>query len=184
MNEEHQKEFFKDFDQKNGKIKKISDKITERRKKMYINLGLENIIFAIILVIMCVIAAFALGTEHGKRISSKPMPQKIFVKNDEPIPAFIENDGLMEKDETEPDRNKKELESARYVIQLISYTDMASAVKEQNKLLNKNIHAVIIPSGKWYQIRVGGYNNIKDAKKALEEFSKDYNGCFIRNTGR
>ncbi len=179
MADEYQKELFDDFGREKSKIKKISDKITERRRRLHVTLGVENIVFAVIIVMMCMVVVFALGTEHGKHLGSQSLlsPRPIvYTRVPENNPADIV--------EAEAPKTEEAPKPSRYVIQLISYKAMEPAIEEKNKLLNKNVHAVIITAGEWYQVCVGGYDNIKDAKRALVEFSKDYNGCFVRNTGR
>jgi len=179
MADEYQKELFDDFGREKSKIKKISDKITEGRRRLHVTLGVENIVFAVIIAIMCMVIAFALGTEHGKHLGSQSLlpPEPI-------VYTRVPENNLVDAVEAEAPKAEEAPKSSRYVIQLISYKAMGPAIEEKNKLLNKNVHAVIIPAGKWYQVCVGGYDNIKDAKRALKEFSKDYKGCFVRNTGR
>ena len=67
MSTEYQEELFKEFGKQKGNFEKIADKITEKRKKLYVHAALENVIFAAIIVIMCVVVSFALGVEKGKR---------------------------------------------------------------------------------------------------------------------
>jgi hypothetical protein len=68
MATEHQSELFKEFERKKGGIEKIADKITEKRKRLYVTMSLENMVFGLIVIIMCAITAFALGVERGKRL--------------------------------------------------------------------------------------------------------------------
>lgn len=157
---EYQEEFFKEFQKEKSKFQKITDKMVQRQRRLYTHMSLENIVVAAIIAIMCLIVAFAFGVERGKKLISHA-PQKVEIP-------------YREKEIAPQEMDKP------YTIQLISYAKEERAEKEKNKLLKKNIYTFIIQSGKWYQVCAGGYADIKEAKAALEEFSKDYKGCFIR----
>ncbi|MGB2705663.1 MAG: SPOR domain-containing protein [Candidatus Omnitrophota bacterium] len=164
MAEEYQKELFEEFGEQKSKLKRIAERITQRQRKFYLRVSLENVVFAAIIAVMCVIVAFAMGVERGKRVAPPLAPQKKVTP-----PA------------KEPEiKAVKQRTTRTYAIQLISYRKKRLAEKEKRKLLDKNIEAFIVPSGEWFQVCAGGYGDIKDAKAGLKQFSKDYKGCFIR----
>ena len=158
MSNEHQKELFGEFEKEKGKLKQIADKMTQRQQKLYLHLPLENIIVAAIAFIMCIIIAFALGVERGKRLKAPPLQDKI-VKD---VPEKIEKT------------------YKPYAIQLISYKEKQDAENELARLQKKKIDAFILHAGNWYQVCAGGYENIEEAQKALTQFRKDFEGCFVR----
>ena len=160
MPTERQDELFKEFEKKKSGIERIADKITEKRKRLYVNVPLENVVFAIIVVVICVITVFALGVERGKRLAPPVAQEEIEL---EPIEVV-----------------KVPVEENHYAIQLISYKKEKPALREEGRLLNKKIDAFIIKTGGWYQVCAGDYKSVKDAKAALKEFKKDYKSCFIR----
>ena len=183
MNEEYQKEFFEDFKSKKGNIEKIANKIAERQPKLYLNMPLENVVFAFIIVIMVVIVAFALGVERGKKISSNA---KVVTKN---IDTYEPEVKIEEKIETstqeksempiEANIEKKEIVKP-YTVQLISYKDEKLAKREKEKLVKEGVNAFIIKSGSWYQLCAGNYENVEEAKKAQDRFNSTYKGCIIK----
>ena len=99
MASEHQDELFKEFSKKKTGLEKIADKITEKRKRLYITVPLENIVFTSIVVIMFVVAAFAFGVERGKRF----LPA-MEVSHVEVIPAQV----TLAKEESPPPEPKEE----------------------------------------------------------------------------
>jgi len=166
---EYQKELFEKFGGKKGKIKRITDRITRRQRKPYLYVSLENAVFAAIIAVMCVIVAFAMGVERGKRVVVPPLTRQ---KEFTPFVPPIKEKEIKAAERKEP--------AAIYAIQLISFKEKRPAEKEKRKLLDKNIKAFIVPSGGWFQVCVGGYDDINEARKVLEGFSKEYEGCFIR----
>ncbi len=184
MSAEYQKELFEEFKKEKGKFRKITDKITQRQPKFYIHVSLENIVFAAIIGIMCIVVAFALGVERGKRFTVLAG----MARKEAPVEAVFEEEISVSETEVAPrdagaSDSKSDNETA-FVIQLISYTQKERAESEKKRLMDKKIDAFIMPSGKWYQVCAGGYSAISEARKALEGFKKDYKGCFIRRGAR
>ena len=185
MTREPQKEFFEEFKEEKGKIKKIAEKVAWGRKRHSVNVPAENIVFLVIILMMSVVIAFALGVERGKRlISVVPEAQIVEYKEESKEPDPVAGRVSLEtKPEAEPGAAEKTIMKENeppYTIQLIAYKQKAAAEKEKNKLLNKQREAFIIPSGDWYQVCAGNYASVKDAESRLKEFSKDYKGCFVR----
>ncbi|UCD55238.1 MAG: SPOR domain-containing protein [Candidatus Omnitrophota bacterium] len=184
MPAEYQKELFEEFKKEKGKLRKIADKITRRQPKLYIHISLENIVFAAIIGIMCIIVAFALGVEHGEKQLLFEVRPRTILSEVEPVKAeealVLEKESAVSEKEALIHDTDASGEKNAFAIQLISYTQSGPAEKEKKRLLDKKIYAFIIPSGKWYQVCAGGYSDINEARKALEEFKEDYKGCFIR----
>ena len=183
MPNEYQKELFEEFKQGKGKFEKIVDKINVKRKKLYIHAPLENAVFTVIIVIMCIIVAFALGVEQGKRFASLENAEENAVFKEVMTAPQIKLSPIeVGKPTAEEPVTAPKARSApnQYTIQLISYKQKSIAEAEKNKLLNKNVNAYIIRSGNWYQVRAGGYGTIEKAKAALQKLEKEYKGSFIR----
>ena len=186
MSNEYQKELFEEYKQEKSKFEKIVDKINVKRKKLYLHAPLENAVFAVIITIMCVIVAFALGVERGKRLIVKSVDEEIEVST--PVQSVPQIElgpievGKPKEEEPAKAPNATDVTNAakRYTIQVISYKQKNLAEAEKNKLLNKNVNAYIIPSGSWYQVCAGGYDTVEKAKEALIKIEKDYKGSFIR----
>ena len=188
MSGEYQKELFGEFKKEKGKFKKITDKITKRQQKLYMHVPLENIVFAGIVIIMCIVVAFALGVERGRRFGPSATLEEKESLEEKIILPEIEISATERKTPDAEDRAapkglepKSEESYKPYTIQLISYKQKALAEKEKNRLLNKKVDAFIISSGSWLQVCAGNYVSTKEAKKDLEGFRKKYKSCFIRN---
>lgn len=173
MPAEHQNELFQEFEKKKGGLEKIADRITERRKKFYATLALENIVFGIIIIIMCFVVAFALGVERGKRLV--PAPVEIEKATVAIAPVAAPEPVLIEPVSVEP------APRARYTIQLISYKREKRALREKKELTKHKIDAFITKSDNWYQLCTGSYKDMKAAKEALASLRDRYKGCFVKN---
>lgn len=177
MGDEYQRELFEEFGEKKGKFKRIADRITERQQKFYLRISLENIVFAVIIAVMCIIIAFAMGVERGKRALSGAAQQIPEQQKEVTLAPAAEETGVTAVGIMAAEPEKA---AGTYTIQLISYKKKSLAEKEKRKLSDENIEAFVIRSGEWFQVCAGGYGDIKDAKAALRIFSKEYKGCFIR----
>ena len=185
MNNEQQKELFEEFKKEKSAIEKITDKITQKRRKLYANIAMENVVFTFIIAIMCVVTAFALGVERGKRLASEPqvIKKEIAPERQKSPEARIPQEvtGQIELKPIEVGKpDKISPKSLPYTIQLISYKQKDIADTEINKLLKKNVDAHIIASGRWYQVCAGHFRSVKEAERALRELEDQYQGCFVR----
>ncbi|MBN1354040.1 MAG: SPOR domain-containing protein [Candidatus Omnitrophica bacterium] len=198
MPTDHQEEFFEEFTKEKGKLEKIADKIAQRRKP-YAYLPFENIIFAVIVVIMCAIVSFALGVERGKRLAtasyakSKSSPKvevgaakiqlgtiEIGHESDAAVPAQASVSEPAPKEEKTDVSVGREPKEAMYAIQLISYRKRDIAEREERRLANNGIKTFILTSGKWHQLCAGNYKNMEEAKAAMQKFKTEFKDCFIR----
>jgi len=193
MKGESQSEFFQEYKEEKGKFAKIADRITKRQERLSVHLPLENAVVWVIIFLMCVIVAFALGTERGKRLAVlegvegetiPAVPLRAEVKEiarseKEHIPVK-ERDARPAETVTEVLPSESE-RGGLYAVQLVSFKKAGKAYEEKNKLLNKKVGAFIIHSGNWYQVCAGGYSSFDEAKKALGNLKEDYEGAFIRN---
>ena len=179
MADEYQKELFEEFGKEKGKFKRIAEKIGQRQHRFYLHISPENAVFAAIIAVMCVIVSFAMGVERGKRLA----PLAVAARRIEEAPPAKEPEAKKKaetKKEPEIKAPSRGTPAGIYAIQLISYKKKRLAEREQRKLSGKNIEAFIVPSGEWFQVCAGGYADMREAGRALEKFSKDYKGCFIR----
>ncbi|MCQ9206608.1 MAG: SPOR domain-containing protein [Omnitrophica bacterium] len=208
MSIERQNELFGEFVRKKGGFEKIAEKMTEKRKSLYATVPVENIVFAVIIAIMVIVTAFALGVERGKRLArvetqevSKTSENEIELSQIEVAPIevrrnitragrnlSINKNGAGESSVPVKLANAKSPVSAAkpdktlYTIQLISYKRKRLALREKNRLAKKKMDAFLIKANGWYQVCTGNYKDIKQAKIALEGFKGAYSGCFIRNS--
>jgi len=173
MTQEVQKELFKEFKREETGLKRIAGRITQKKKSSSLHFSIESAAVIAIALIMGLVVSFALGVERGKRITATPreavIPEKAPKEKVEP-----------KKIEEEVRVTKKPLTSYPYLVQLISYKEKHKAEEELRGLSQKGHRALIIPSGEWFQVCAGGYENFKDAEIAKKEFEKTYIGCFVR----
>lgn len=174
--EGEQRELFEEFNIKKGKFEKIADKVTQKRRRFYVQTPLENIIFAAIVLIMCVIVAFALGVERGKRLVHIEEGKVASVSVSAAPEPMAENKAVSDRAVVTTPLSHE----APYTIQLISYRAAPDAEKERDELSDKKIEAFIVRSGQWHGVCAGSYRNIKKAEAALKGFKKNYKDCFIR----
>lgn len=202
MSTERQNELFGEFVREKGGFEKIAEKMTEKRKSLYATVPVENIVFAVIIAIMVIVTAFALGVERGKRLArtetqEAPKISKNEIKLSEIQVAPVEASRPIARAESNlsGDMNSSEKsyapakhvpaakpDKARYTIQLISYKQKHLALREKSRLATEKMDAFLIKAGDWYQVCTGNYSDMKQAKIALEGFKGAYGGCFIRNS--
>ena len=206
MSTERQNELFGEFVRKKGGFEKIAEKMTEKRKSLYATVPVENVVFAIIVAIMVIITAFALGVERGKRLARAEAQEALNIPKNKiklsqievaPVEARraithaennLSNNNISGKNsvfaESANAKNPAPVakpDKARYTIQLISYKQKRLALLEKSKLAKKKMDVFLVKAGNWYQVCTGNYSDIKQAKIALEGFKGAYSGCFIRN---
>ena len=208
MSTERQNELFGEFVRKKGGFEKIAEKMTEKRKSLYATVPVENIVFAVIIVIMVIVTAFALGVEQGTRLARTETQEAPKIsKNEIKLPeiqvapveasrpvARAESDLLKDVSSSgessapaKPENAKSPVPAAkpdktRYTVQLISYKQKHLALREKSRLAAKKMDAFLIKDGDWYQVCTGNYEDMKQAKIALEGLKGAYSGCFIRNS--
>ncbi|MCK4463492.1 MAG: SPOR domain-containing protein [Candidatus Omnitrophica bacterium] len=179
MQSEYQGELFKEFEKKEGSLKRLTKKILPKRKPHILQIPLENIISFAILVILGFIISFALGVEKGKRHAQVlHKDEKLIILEAEkvaPMPALEEKEIIKEAPEVIAEEGKP------YTIQLISYKDKKLAQIKVKELETMDIKADVIQRNKWFQVCVGSYVDKKDAESDLKRFSKEYKGSFLRN---
>ncbi|NQT22621.1 MAG: SPOR domain-containing protein [Candidatus Omnitrophica bacterium] len=180
MKSEYQGELFKEFTRKESSLKKLSQKMLPKRRPHILQVPIEQVISAAILVIVGLIVCFALGVEKGKR-------EVISVLKNERIKA-IETIETIRASQTEVVETEESVivqpavkEEKPYTIQLISYKGKRAAEEKAAKLKTEGIEAFLIYNDKWYQVCSGSYANKEEAEKDLKKLSKKHKGCFLRN---
>ena len=174
---EYQKELFGEFEKEKGKIERIAERITRARRRPYIHMPAENAIFAVIVVVMCVVVAFALGVEKGKRIAAPKKTES--GKTVREAGPEAQREEIAVKDENVKKAAREEI-NRLYTVQLISYRRKAPALRERDRLRAGGHEVFIIESGNWFQVCAGSYGTAGDARVAQKDFLKEYKGCFVR----
>jgi len=198
MSKELQKELFGEFKVKEPRFRQIARKMLPQRKMRILHVSLESVIFVAILIILCIVVAFALGVEKGKRSGHLPSSDVA-----EPVVALRQDKGIVPEEvidnkvipvvdnvlepvaEYVPDEQVGDSSNIEkpYTIQLIAYKDKKKALDKVNEFKNKGYESSIIERQDWYQVCTGSYSGREEAKRDLQKFSAKYPGCFFRKKG-
>jgi len=150
-----------------------------------LHVPIEHVISLVILVILGFIVSFALGVEKGKRqhASQEAMHPVEVVETAEKV-EFKKTDASREPEIEKigkPIQEKPIVKKEKpYTIQLVSYKARRDADQKIKRLKAEDIDAFIVHNKKWFQICSGSYANKKEAEKDLNNLSKKYKGCFLR----
>ncbi|MFH1782400.1 MAG: SPOR domain-containing protein [Candidatus Omnitrophota bacterium] len=132
----------------------------------------ENIIFLIIVFIMSSIIFFSLGVEKGRQELSS-------IKKE--VKSVSLNDLSPKKEEVAIAKDTPGDRVEAYIIRLASFSEKASAVKEQEALKKDGYEASIRRSGDYYQLYIGGFTNKGKAAKLQQALTNKYKDCYITN---
>ena len=131
----------------------------------------------IVLFILCVLA-FSMGVWRGKSIKNINKISKTISLDNAQRPSttavktevqVLQHDKGIAKDPKKP-----------YTIQLVAYKNKDRAFEEVNHLKTRGYHSRIITRGGFYQVCVGQYKNLKEAKRDMKALRKRYKDCFLR----
>jgi len=170
-----QPELFDEFKKPKRAIDRLREKYVPH-KRFFVTISIENLVLISISVIMVVVLFFSLGVERGKRIKViSPVviterPKEIVEKPKITTPA----------EEITKISEKKNLTA--YTVQVMTIRNEAAADKEINALKKKGHSAFIIPSGEFYQVCIGRYETLEEAKKAKQQLRSRYKDCFEKRT--
>jgi len=182
---EEQQEFFKEFKGPKSGIDKIREKYIPP-KWPFITVSIENLVFITIIIIMVTVLSFSLGVERGKRLGNAKIirPEKNYTKIEKKItkPAFLK-DNL---DNTQAAEVKQEQviirdKTRRYTIQIVAYRDKGTAEKKVSSLREEKRSAFIIPENGLFQVCIGRYKTLKEAKADVKNLQSKYSDCFTRS---
>ncbi|HTL69821.1 MAG TPA: SPOR domain-containing protein [Candidatus Eisenbacteria bacterium] len=175
--------------------------IPKNQKPILFSTSMEHIILAAILGILAACVIFFLGVVRGKSLTayappgaaaaqtarpSAPAPAAIRVSQPsqtvrpsgqgpavspaQPVnPATVAAPAPAAADSAKP-----------YTIQLVTYKKRDLAEKEVAALRRSGYWSIVIPSGDYYQVCVGQYASMEDAKKDLRIFGTRYKDRFLR----
>ena len=165
------------------------------RGKVTLVLPYENLVFLIIILIMTFVLSFSLGVEHGKHWANRPgsafdEPEILAESTSPEQVAAPEGDlkapqesqaGEVPRDEAQPPASPTH--EPFYTIQLITFRQKDTALKELDRLRTSGHEPFISNRQGLYEICVGKYGSAQSAKPVLAQFrqSKWYHDAFLRN---
>lgn len=182
---EEQQEFFKEFKGPKSGIDKIREKYIPP-KWPFITISIEKLVFIVIIIIMIIVLFFSLGVERGKRLGNAKIirPEKNYTKIEKKIskPASLK-DNL---DNTQAAEAKQEQviirdTTRRYTIQVVAYRDKGTAEEKVSSLRKEKSSAFIIPENGLFQVCIGRYETLKEAKVDMKNLQSKYSDCFTRS---
>lgn len=189
--QENQQELFQEFSGDPSRRPERFPSLQKTQKPILFTTNIEQLILAVILLVLSGCFVFFLGILRGRAIAphernisaprlprpaapmpvSVPAPIKVFS-----APPAVANTTAQKAmasplvlDETKP-----------YTIQLVTHKKKVLAEKEVASLRRNGHLSWIIPSGEYHQVCAGQYRDREDAKKALRLFSSKYKDCFLR----
>ena len=184
---ENQGEFFEEFKELDPPLKQLAKKVLPKKRPHIIQMPLEGMIIAVILMLLACIIIFAIGVEAGKSqgASAKREGPQGFEKAGPDVTDEVLTEktaqGEQPKVETVTDTKEGGRDTLKpYTIQLISYKDEKRAKAKAYELKKMGSEAFLIQNKEWYQVCAGSYRNQKEANADLEKFGATYKGCFLR----
>lgn len=158
---------------------------------------LDQALIGMIVLIMAYVLIFSFGVEKGKRFAmseiraerakrevmvdelKEKLEKKVFIGEEAvlienatlpqakaPATKIDETKSVLQK-ELKPSLQAGEKPSGKFTIQLITYTDKPAAQQAVQTLVKKGFQGFIIPSGKYQQVCVNGFDDRGLANKLL-----------------
>ncbi len=188
----------------------LLSRYSEQRFLPHIRIPIEHTVIIAIGILVLVIVAYAVGVEKGKRITARGAlePQAVsegvlreetaeeestdFSKSEELTSSENEAPGKkiqLPKAEIDPYEGAREeavvqpaysYTSPAYAVQVASFKNEGSAQDEVNRLRRRGAEADFEENGLWYQVYVGPYKTVEEARRAREGFLSEYSDCYIR----
>jgi len=143
--------------------------------------GYEKVILLTIAILITGIISFSFGVERGKRIvlSANKSVESAKVESvsiplaPEPAPVMVKKEILFEQ-------TPVLASSGSFTIQVASFKNKGSALKEVEVLKKKGMTTQLIKKGQYTILCVGNFPNKETAQPLLSELRKRYNRCYIR----
>lgn len=195
--QETQQELFNEFSKEAKKAERFPT-LSKTPKPILISTSVEQIILASILVLLAACFIFFLGLLRGKSLAgsasasvatlpvrpSQPVvrtvsPAEPMTRQAPPAPVLQPAPARPAVQSSQP--SPTEASAAKpYTIQLVTYKKRELAEKEVDGLRQSGYFATIIPSGEYYQVCVGQYGSMEEAKRDLKLFGAHYKDRFLR----
>ena len=144
-----------------------------------VRVAYEDLIFSVLAIILILLAGFCLGVERGKWITQgpqslvRPLVLEQVARRSDPVPLRVV------QRQTAAVAQAVQLQGP-YAIQLASYLNEAPAQAEADLLHRKGFNAQVVKQGKYFELRVSGYNQRSEAVTALATLKKTYHDGFVK----
>lgn len=154
--------------------------ITKSHKPILLPMTLEQILLAVILLILFFCFVFYLGVLRGRStavavpVKTTAAPVEAVIKaQPPPIPSVVVAAPASSLQKSSPNLKP-------YTIQLLTTKKKLDADNEALLLRKKGFDAQSLRSGSFYVVCVGRYSGKEDAAKDLRFFASRYKGCYLR----
>ncbi len=183
--QENQQELFPVFSGEPRKAERFPS-LGHAQKPILISTNAEQLILAGIVLVLMSCLFFFLGVLRGKAIAPRErvvvsapavsaaqrLPQKVA-----PFVATTVLSSIPQK----ASGNTITIDISKpYTIQLVTHKKKSYAERDVSALRRGGFFSFIIPSGEYYQVCVGQYQNKEEAQKELRFFAGKYKDCFLR----
>ena len=202
----YKNDFFEDqVCEKKARKPRVWDKYSRQRILPHVRVPVEYMIIILIVFLVAVIIAYAVGVERGK--SSIHRAQLISAMTEEIIKTerqeaeeknviigassgeqILTEETVLEEeykvspvDEAAVERDKTVPDyEGVYILQVATFKSKSTAEKAKDKLKEQGLKPQILQKGQWYQVYLEGYKTIQEAEKAKKKIANEYSDCYIR----
>ena len=171
------------------------EKLRERyipTKRLFVTISTENLVLFSIIIILAAVLSFSMGVERGKRIIGKrvimPTIEVSAINSESNTPLTNEENEKAAFEEPASGTIAQEAElfplmetTPAYTIQTIAFRKEEVARREKESLEKKGFSVFIIPGNSFYQVCVGKYGTVEEAKADLSKLKGKYGDCFVRD---
>lgn len=178
-----QRDLFGEFEKPQNRSKRIHDILP---RTVSIRIPLERLVFICIAIMMALVVVFAAGVERGRARKAKTqetlVPDAALV---EPVLPIVVQKQLKMPVVVKPPQDpapsiRPSAEEARFTIQAVTFRKKDDAEASVGELSGDGFEAFIVPSGGYFQVRVGRYPDKGSAQKDLKRIRKQFSDCYIR----
>lgn len=179
---------------KGKQLKFFGDK-SEKSGKHYLLIPSDSICIGSIVFVLLLILSYVLGVNKGKNShSTLPLSSeeshfirtsaRLETEEQKPEPHFLQLQRASEEtipgEPSTKDKNKSELLTESFTIQVASFKNEENALQEKKMLEHKGYLTSICKKGKHVAVFVGTYPTKNEAKDQLKILRSTYKDCFIR----
>jgi septal ring-binding cell division protein DamX len=181
--EETQQELFQEFSGQMQPRRERFPSLAKSQKPILVSTSLEQIILAVIVVILTGCFVFFLGVIRGKGFTASPAketaaaPRTAMAVPVQKTVVTVQPPAVSPQAAPMPAADIKK----PYTIQVVTYKKREPAEQEAAMLRRKGFYAVVIPGQGYFPVCAGQYENKESAQKDLNFFRSRYKtNCFLR----
>lgn len=136
-----------------------------------IRVAYEDLICVLLGVTLLLLAGFCLGVERGKKLTAAAL---------HPADERVASPPPRELKVAQAAAKASSVGQGSYVIQLASYLDRRPAEQEALRLTRQGFLAQVVPQGRYFELRAGGFRSREEAMGPLAALRKTYHDGFVK----